>query len=171
MGHLTYQQAVVRYCPDLRNPHVTSVPVAVVAVGSDGGDPFACVVGWPARRLKLDAVAKEILADVPRFLRTQIDREMAGLGDEFAPKFVLTGLHHALRNSVHVSEIGEPVVIEDSALHGDRGVLEVMRRTFDRLAELTFKGGYQHVVVLDAPPTKEKAPTPEATMWHLAACA
>lgn len=140
MGHLTFQQAV----------------------GTD--EMFACVVGWPARRLKLDMVAKEMLADVPRFLRTQVDREMKRLGESSDPSSVLVGLHQALRNSVHVSEIGEIVVVETM----EDPTVEVMRCSVQRLVNLTFNEGYKHIIA-SGTPAEQRTPTPEAATWTLAA--
>lgn len=106
---LGYQRALVSYCPDLTSPGAKSVPIAIMLVGEVAGERLAGIAYFlpNSLRMELDPISREILEDVPTILRRHVDEAASAAADRRAPlDTILRKLHHDLRNSLHVSEIG-----------------------------------------------------------------
>lgn len=107
---LGYQQATISFCVDLTSPDSEEIPIANLLVGEVEGRQVAGVaVLVPGH---IDPLTKAVLNDTPQLVRQYVDEAFkqrspaAPLGD------VLARVYHSLRNSMHVSAIGEPAEID-----------------------------------------------------------
>ena len=107
---LCYQQATIGFCVDLTSPNSEIIPIAKLLVGEAEGRQVAGVALVVPEHL--DPLTKAVLNDTHPLVRRYVD-EAFTLRPPAAPlSDVLARVYHSLRNSMHVSAIGEPAEIE-----------------------------------------------------------
>ncbi|MCB9583746.1 MAG: hypothetical protein H6718_00010 [Polyangiaceae bacterium] len=110
-----YRQAVISYCPNLRDPFAPSIPLCVLTVAEEGRRVHAVAVGSSVAAAPVDPLTKEILGDVPDFVSRHL---ISSADQQHGMNESLRALVESLRNSVHVSEVTEecPVPNENDTL-------------------------------------------------------
>lgn len=98
-----YRYAVVSWCPDLTDPSSPSVPLALLMVGTAGGQHFAAAVGACVEG-ELDPITTRVLSDVPTLVRRHVD-DILAQNPPPEPDAVIDSLTDALRGSLHVSHV------------------------------------------------------------------
>jgi len=142
---LGYQQATIGFCVDLTSPNSEIIPIANLLVGEAEGRQVAGVALLVPEHL--DPLTKAVLNDTHQLVRRYVDEAFmrrlptAPLGD------VLARVYHSLRNSMHVSAIGEPAEV-DVAEIGQLGGT-VVNLLYQGLVKALADAG---LVVTQAPP-------------------
>lgn len=101
-----YQYATIGWCSDLTDPNATSLPVAILFVGSAGDQNFAAVIGTNVVGVDLDPISKRVLADATDVVRRHVDNVFA-VGTPESPEELLFSLRASLRSTLHVAEISD----------------------------------------------------------------
>ena len=104
---LSYETAILSYCPDLTSADAQSVPIAALVVGKSGNRWFAVTTCIDAKQLGIDPLAAAILSDVPHTVRKHVDATMTELiGTKgLTPHKVLQRFYESFRTSIHASSI------------------------------------------------------------------
>lgn len=126
---LKHRFAVVSWCPDLTDPNAVSIPVAVLLIAKAGRMNFAASMGMQVEG-DLDAFEQDLLRDVPLLIRRYVDdfikSNPAAKGND-----VLLAVHHALRNSLHVSKVEEEQVTNVDVVTADT-LMGLLQALFER---------------------------------------
>lgn len=114
---MMYRKAILSYSMDLTDPDDLPVPVGALLI-CELGEERAAVTVLLEPSEGLDSFSREHLSDALAIVREHIDRFVAE--NPAAPsQEILGALHNALRNSLFVSEIGDPRVVDLAALCGE----------------------------------------------------
>jgi hypothetical protein len=107
---LDYQQATIGFCVDLTSPNSEIIPVANLLVGEADGRQVAGVALLVPEHL--DPLTKAVLNDTHQLVRRYVDEAFMRRSPAAPLSDVLARVYHSLRNSMHVSVIGEPAEVE-----------------------------------------------------------
>ena len=107
---LGYQQATIGFCVDLTSPDSEIIPIANLLVGVADGRQVAGVALLVPEHL--DPLTKAVLNDTHQLVRRYVDEAFMRQPPAAPLSDVLARVYHSLRNSMHVSAIGEPAEVE-----------------------------------------------------------
>jgi hypothetical protein len=107
---LGYQQATIGFCVDLTSPNSEIIPIANLLVGEAEGRQVAGVALLVPEHL--DPLTKVVLNDTHQLVRRYVDEAFMRRPPAAPLSNVLARVYHSLRNSMHVSAIGEPAEVE-----------------------------------------------------------
>jgi hypothetical protein len=107
---LGYQQATIGFCADLTSPNSEIIPIANLLVGEAEGRQVAGVALLVPEHL--DPLTKVVLNDMHQLVRRYVDEAFMRRPPAAPLSDVLARVYHSLRNSMHVSAIGEPAEVE-----------------------------------------------------------
>lgn len=107
---LGYQQATISFCVDLTSPNGVSFPVANLLVGEAEGRQIAGVAVIVPDNV--DPLSKAVLGDMHQLIKKYVDEAFQKRAPEAPLGDVLARVYHSLRNTMHVSLIAEPAVLD-----------------------------------------------------------
>jgi hypothetical protein len=107
---LGYQQATIGFCVDLTSPNSEIIPIANLLVGEAEGRQIAGVALLVPDHL--DPLTKAVLNDTHQLVRRYVDEAFLRRSPAAPLSEVLARVYHSLRNSMHVSTIGEPAEVQ-----------------------------------------------------------
>jgi len=107
---LGYQQATIGFCVDLTSPTSEVIPIANLLVGEAEGRQVARVALLVPEHL--DPLTKAVLNDTHLLVRRYVDEAFMRRPPAAPLSDVLARVYHSLRNSMHVSAIGEPAEVQ-----------------------------------------------------------
>jgi len=139
---ILYRYAVLSFCKDLTDPKATSVPVAIVGIGTvcpRWGFWCQTTKQHPGDQssLDLDADSRSVLNELPSLLERQF---LQGI-EAVSPKEFVSWLHEHFRNSLHVSSIHKGILELD--VHDGSELMNLLVREFTDLYK-------KHVIVQPA---------------------
>lgn len=122
--------AVLSFCPDLRDPEATSIPVGIVGFvrlplrlrgQAAEGLWFSALLDHPGDRLAPLLGGDELARSLLNGLSPLIDDQVLGTGMQNSPERFFRWLQEQFRNSVHVSAVLQAAITSrepESALMG-----------------------------------------------------
>lgn len=114
MMKLGYQQATIVFCVDLTAPNSEMIPIANLLIGEAEGRQVSGVALFVPDHL--DPLTKAVLNDTHQLVRRYVDEAFMCRSPAAPLSEVLARVSHSLRDSMHVSAIGEPAEVQVAEL-------------------------------------------------------